>query len=55
MPAKDSYDEGYQAGIADAVSCVELARNSGEADLRQLRYWIKDAANTLKEAAEEDF
>ncbi|HFL0573131.1 hypothetical protein HXB02_06595 [Listeria monocytogenes] len=47
MSNKTEFEKGYDEAIADAVAIVNIARENGETDLRQVRSWIERAENIL--------
>lgn len=49
MNNKTEFEKGYDEGIADAVAVVTVAREKGEADLRQVRSWIEFAKEIINE------
>ncbi|EDN9487706.1 TPA: hypothetical protein RD867_002012 [Listeria monocytogenes] len=49
MSNKTEFEKGYDEAIADAVAIVNIARENGETDLRQVRSWIERAEKYINE------
>ncbi|EDN9859042.1 hypothetical protein K5L52_000623 [Listeria monocytogenes] len=49
MKNKTEFEKGYAKGISDAINVVNIARESGETDLRQVRSWIESAKENIND------
>ncbi|ENM1174569.1 hypothetical protein AB6R62_000970 [Listeria monocytogenes] len=49
MKNKTEFEKGYAKGISDAITVVNIARERGETDLRQVHSWIEYAKEIINE------